>query len=216
MSNMSKMSRKLLAGLAAGVLMLTLAGMAQALPVEYDLNFTDEHGVTVDLGFILDFDADGVTKDQDGNIVRTYTDDSDYNYFYARLSRVGSTVIDAENWYTSPDPHPYFHRDFFIGSYSSDLNLMRIETPQNHWDAGYDLWFHGVTGLGENWWEAVSSVDAHDWSNGTLHYSTLKNGFSLAVADASPASPVPEPATVLLFGVGLLGLAGFRLKRKRK
>ena len=40
--------------------------------------------------------------------------------------------------------------------------------------------------------------------------------FPTVWADWSPAQPVPEPATILLFGIGIVGLAGSRIRRKKK
>jgi hypothetical protein len=36
------------------------------------------------------------------------------------------------------------------------------------------------------------------------------------VGDVTATAPVPEPATILLFGTGLVGLAGFRKKLKKR
>lgn len=47
--------------------------------------------------------------------------------------------------------------------------------------------------------------DAWDW------YAQVDN----VLITADPTDPVPEPATILLIGTGLVGLAGARLRRKK-
>ena len=37
---------------------------------------------------------------------------------------------------------------------------------------------------------------------------------NILLTDSNGSSPVPEPASMLLFGMGILGFAGFRKKKK--
>ncbi len=83
--------------------------------------------------------------------------------------------------------------------------------------------------LAENYWEPSGYGYLHyfNMSNGTVsdlvYYSTMVNYALIAQPGvtavntglgADPASPVSEPATMLLMGTGLAGFIGARRKKK--
>ena len=58
------------------------------------------------------------------------------------------------------------------------------------------------------------------WLGGTSgpgsQFFEVYDGFTWSVLEAGATTPVPEPATMLLFGTGLSGLFGFGMRKKSK
>ena len=109
---------------------------------------------------------------------------------------------------------------YWLGGYRNDPNV----DPGNDPDAGTSKYWSWVTG--EEWnytnWEVGEPNNGVGGTQDYLHFwksdgkwDDMENGRYMAgYVVESDVAPVPEPATMILFGTGLVGLVGYRKRKK--
>ncbi len=97
--------------------------------------------------------------------------------------------------------------------YTFNQSFTLLSEGSGHWgDGSFVISGNTITGSeGHGVLQFNGSVSSISWDNTVAEYH---HGFAIGAQETT--NPVPEPATMLLFGTGLVGLAGSRLRKMKK
>ncbi|MGK0440564.1 MAG: hypothetical protein ACJA0N_000359 [Pseudohongiellaceae bacterium] len=227
------MKKNFLTGIAIGLVMFGQAGVTNATAlVQYSFT-SDTNPSTLGAGVQsssyddTNLNLSYIGTDGFGKVLEAYPsqDSVDYNsavtndsYFSINVNASSGSYLDLETLQFevakggSADPRGYFVRSSVDG-FSGDLFSTLLPSGPNQAPTlqAIDLSTLSV-------FQHISSIDFRFYiftpdSPAYINYSVDFRNLALL---GNISEPVPEPATILLFGTGLAGLLGTTLRRKKK
>jgi len=197
------MKKKLLAGLALGVMMFSTVGTVSAAVLDFDTlgtgAFTNYGGFT--WTNTQAFEYSSYNSSWSNTLASTSGEMFAFNAFGTMAGLSGGSAFDFEGVYlagwTQSDAEWYANaHTVTINGYN---NGTLVDTYGAQLTLGAMTYFN----------VAMNNVDQLEFSGDSGRWFLMDN-FTY-----NSNNSVPEPATMLLFGTGLAGLVGARLRRKK-
>ena len=206
------MKKKFLAGFATGLFLVGMVGLANATLITDPTQLTDP---SVDINFDTTFPAS----------IPNVT-----------ITGISAGYINSAG-YSAPITYPSYVSG---NTYRVDPGTLAINFSTPVFEVGFGLWDPSFQGTGFEVFDIngisltggfvqaptgltggsfATYLGVHETSNVISQVIiTAANGDLVGLDNISfsSAAPVPEPATMLLFGTGLAGLVGTRIRRKKK
>jgi hypothetical protein len=181
------MKKTLLTGLAAGLFLVGMTGVAQAIPLS-------TVGSIDDLLYSTTLGNSGEQTEVDWinlKLGTSYTTDD-----YSQVN------VNANEW-SAVDSYP----GVFAHTLATPTDYFLVKIGQNSGSSDTHFLFDNLASL---YWAVIDLDEMGFNEKNMLEIGKVSH---LGVVDGTP---VPEPATMLLFGTGLAGLAGMIRRRKEK
>jgi len=223
------MKKTILITLSSMILFFTGIGHVWAVPMYYTfegeviydrwdtLGLLDAFGITngdqISYTFLIDIERQGIEWENDGVIYGTYKDRPNNDMFFAKLI---SDPYLTPDWY-NPDYGTYVgdnDSDPFERADFSDYSMQGGREDEVTFKMSHRVWISSDEGFIQDW-QVGKIVDSSEWVNGPGEniYSGFGSELTLTKIESVP---VPEPTTMFLFCTGIAGLAGSRIRRKKK
>lgn len=198
------MKIKLLSGLAVAVLIVGLSETAGAIAINFDgLSTTSAYTSIHDQGFrissIGNLSCYPIETDSTNNFVSINSPGG-----IATLSAVDESLfdlnsVDLRTYFSDNGPSPVVFNGFDSSDQMVATNSITLNSPE---------W---VTFSFSNEFRNLKYVT---WTQAGKYH--VFDNIVINKDTETPATAVPEPATLLLFGAGMVGLAGLRVRGKKK